>query len=592
MALLGKISVQLDAVTKGFTAAMKRAEKPVRGFSRAIQRNATRLAAFNDAIGVKATRMLRAFAEGVLRSGVKLAAFTASMAAMIGVALSLGAAISKLASSFKEIDKVTKAADKLGVAVETMVALRVAARRSGVDVDAVGTIVQRFTRRLAEASIGTGEAQDALKELGIDARKLMRLSADEQLLAVADAMGEVGNRGDQVRLAFKLFDTEGVGFLNTLDLMRDNWDGIREETERAGKAFDRVDASKVELANDTVDKLKVQMEGFADVVAVQLSPVITTLGEKLLVIIDNLGGMRNIAIDSFEAMAKGMIKLVVLSKNIAEGFTVVQLQLAKTAQAGQQARLDALTSTGSTGRNMRASGQFSIKDEFAKNVEAKKSVRTLERRLEKIREAPLSEKELTAAFDKLREDIQKRAEDSADKPLDRLVKGEPAEAIEKMSKAAEDTTSSLKEMEKQVAGQFGQVGKTGALAAVGGFSGGIVASGGGRGSRARSVARAQIRARRAPGGANAGMIGGFNTGGVNSTMFGRLNGGANEGFGPGTSAGLMQGGVSSAAVGNASSSMSINGKSTVSDEKTHTLLERLITDIRFTIGGGSKAVAG
>jgi division protein CdvB (Snf7/Vps24/ESCRT-III family) len=605
MALLGKISVQLDAVTKGFTAAMKRAEKPVRGFARAIGLNDKRLTAFNNAIGRGATGALRAFSTGVVRAGVKIVAFTATMAAMAGVAVSVTAAISKLVGTMGEIDKITKASDKLGVATETMVAFRLAASRTGVDVNQVGTIIQRFTRRLAEAAVGTGEAKGALEELGIDPAAFQQLSVENQIRGIADAMGQVQSRGDQVRLAFKLFDTEGVGFLNTLDMIRDSWSEIVDETERAGVAFSRVDAAKVEEAADALDKIKTLLNGFATQVTIELSPLLTALSEHFITMADEAGGMRSVALDAVESMIRAYAGLGDVLAGIEMALINIQsLMIGTIKTAIQLLKVSDYTPAGQIAKQARRAVGIPSAEDMGLTPESLQSVLDENQaRHDELWDSfgTRGEKALDA-ISKIRAEADKRAKENAKDALDRLEKPsvptpetaaeETADALDRLAKETNDSVKNLKEFKKELKpGQFGQVGKTGALAAVGGFSGGIVASGGGRGSRARSVARAQIRARRAPGGANAGMIGGFNTGGVNSTMFGRLNGGANEGFGPGTSIGLVQGGAGSA-VSNASRSMTINGKSTVSDEQTHTLLERLITDIRFTIGGGSKAVAG
>lgn len=64
--------------------------------------------------------------------------------------------------------------------------------------------MQRMTRRAAEAAQGTGEAQKAIKELGIDAVKFSNLSLEEKMYQLSDALQGVGNESDQLRIAFKL----------------------------------------------------------------------------------------------------------------------------------------------------------------------------------------------------------------------------------------------------------------------------------------------------------------------------------------------------------------------------------------------------
>jgi hypothetical protein len=74
---------------------------------------------------------------------------------------------------------------------------------------------------VAEAAAGTGEAVKALKELGLEAQRLNTLRPDEQFREIAEAMGDIPNRADQVRLAMKLWDSEGVALLNTMNKLEE-----------------------------------------------------------------------------------------------------------------------------------------------------------------------------------------------------------------------------------------------------------------------------------------------------------------------------------------------------------------------------------
>src|ERR671919_159044 len=96
--------------------------------------------------------------------------------------------------------------------------LRFAAKASGVEQQTLDMALQRFTRRAAEAAQGTGEAKDALASMGIALRDQSgNLRRSEDLLAdVADAFARIEDPAERVRLAFKLFDSEGVALVNLL----------------------------------------------------------------------------------------------------------------------------------------------------------------------------------------------------------------------------------------------------------------------------------------------------------------------------------------------------------------------------------------
>jgi hypothetical protein len=72
--------------------------------------------------------------------------------------------------SISATDAIGKTADKIGVGVEALQELRFAAKASGVEQQTLDMALQRFTRRAAEAAQGTGEAKDALAQMGIALR--------------------------------------------------------------------------------------------------------------------------------------------------------------------------------------------------------------------------------------------------------------------------------------------------------------------------------------------------------------------------------------------------------------------------------------
>src|ERR687891_1798904 len=86
--------------------------------------------------------------------------------------------------------------------------------------------------RAAEAAQGTGEAKDALAQMGIALREQSgNLRRSEDLLAdVADAFARIEDPAERVRLAFKLFDFEGVALVN---LLRGGSDALHEMGDRA-----------------------------------------------------------------------------------------------------------------------------------------------------------------------------------------------------------------------------------------------------------------------------------------------------------------------------------------------------------------------
>ena len=173
-------------------------------------------------------------------------------------------------------DELAKTSQKLGLSTEALAGLRNAARLTGVESNKLDLGIQRMTRRIAEAAKGSGEAQSAIKELGLDAKRLADQSPDEQFRSIAEAMSQVGSQSDRVRLGFKLFDSEGVDLIRTLDIGVDGLDAAATEAERFGTAISSVRAREIELAGDAIGRVKTAAEGLSTQLAASLGPSIAS----------------------------------------------------------------------------------------------------------------------------------------------------------------------------------------------------------------------------------------------------------------------------------------------------------------------------
>ena len=184
-------------------------------------------------------------------------------------------------SSLQSIDTLGKTASKLGVTTKELGALRFAAEISGVEIRTVDMATQRFTRRLAEAANGTGEAKDALKELNINASEISKLPLQEQMLRLSDAFANVESSSEKVRLAFKLFDSEGVAFVNILKLGSDELSKLFKEADDLGILLSGSAVQGVEKANDAILKLSKLFKGITDQTFAALAPALEHLATVL-----------------------------------------------------------------------------------------------------------------------------------------------------------------------------------------------------------------------------------------------------------------------------------------------------------------------
>ncbi|MGI9502628.1 MAG: phage tail tape measure C-terminal domain-containing protein [Geminicoccaceae bacterium] len=226
-------------------------------------------------------------ASGGLKGIGRQAEFLRTGMRTLGVAIAGVATVGGLAAltdrSISAADAIGKTADKIGVGVEALQELRFAAKASGVEQQTLDMALQRFTRRAAEAANGTGEAKDALAAMGIALRDQSgNLRRSEDLLGdVANAFAKIEDPAERVRLAFKLFDSEGVALVN---LLRDGSDGLDEMRERArdlGIVLDESLVRDAERARTELDTLSQVISANLTRATLNAAPVIADLSSWL-----------------------------------------------------------------------------------------------------------------------------------------------------------------------------------------------------------------------------------------------------------------------------------------------------------------------
>jgi hypothetical protein len=304
MAVIGTLVAKLNMDSRGFTRGSQKAQG---GMSK--------------------------LASSANRLGVAAAATGAAMAA--AAVYGMGRMVKE---SFKTIDVLAKTSDKLGITTEALVGLRSAAGLTGVSAGTMDTALQRMVRRLSEAEKGSGVAVGALDELGISISQISGATPDQQFSIISEAMSKVGKQSDRVRLAFSLFDTEGVALVNTLKMGSEALKENQERLERVGFAINRVDAAKIEAANDAFQRMNEAIVGAANKMAVALAPTVekffTSMArgwEDLTFLVENFALVSQISVLNF---FKSVIDAAPQLEEIFEGLAIVSAGLWDGASSG------------------------------------------------------------------------------------------------------------------------------------------------------------------------------------------------------------------------------------------------------------------
>lgn len=258
--------IVLKADSSDMTSEFKRAENASKNLNKVVGKADKTIRKYSKSSNIAAREQKKL--SDSMRSMHLAAKSFASVFVIGGIAASIRATVNYA-------DSLGKLSTRLGISTEALSQLNHAANLSGLSFTTLELGLQRMIRRVAEAANGTGEAVKALDELGISASKLKTLSPDKQLEVLADALNGVEGSADRVRLAMKLFDSEGVKFLQLMEKGGAGIREMREEADRLGLTIDKSLSAQAAKANDEFTRFTGQMSALGNVLAIEVLPVVT-----------------------------------------------------------------------------------------------------------------------------------------------------------------------------------------------------------------------------------------------------------------------------------------------------------------------------
>ena len=202
----------------------------------------------------------------------------------IAIAATAAAAVAAVAGSFRLTqgmaqteDQAGKTANMLGLSVEALTRMQHVAGLTGVNITTMNTAMQRQARRVSEAAKGTGEAVAAIAELGIEAKALAALAPDQQFLRIAQSMEKIPAPGDRIRLAMKLWDTEGVKLVTTINAGSEAIAVMMAESDLLGATITGETAASAAAFNDELLRLEATITGMTRLLTNELKPIFTVI---------------------------------------------------------------------------------------------------------------------------------------------------------------------------------------------------------------------------------------------------------------------------------------------------------------------------
>jgi hypothetical protein len=258
--VIGKLAVQLGLQSAQFNTGIHQAGNRVRGFREEVR---------------SSTSIMSKFQTGMRSVAAVAAAATAATAA------AAYATFRAIRGEMERIDKIGKAANKLGIATEMFTGLEHAAALSGVEMEALETSLAKMAKGLSEAAIRGGPTADTLREIGLSAQTLADMTPNDALYKLADAIKAVENPMDRVRIATVLFGRAGVDMLPMLEGGAQGLRDMQREAERLGLTFSQSDFRQIEAANDAITRLGRAFGALKRQFAITFAPIFTVIAETI-----------------------------------------------------------------------------------------------------------------------------------------------------------------------------------------------------------------------------------------------------------------------------------------------------------------------
>ena len=256
MTTAAKISIQIDAQT----ATLQK------GFAEA-----------RAAISNLSSTMSGSVATGMAKAHVGIAAVTAALGFMKGVAQDVGQA-------FQRMGDMQDFADRLGTSADALTVLGFAAEQAGASQDTMNSALEKMQNLIGEATAGSATAAASFGQLGLSVSKLKSLSADQVFAKIAEQMQGVESSTERTKIALDIFGKSGGQLNNLLSEGAEGLNRYGKEAEQMGLLLGEARKS-VESAGDAINKMKRAWHSMYEQLAAFVAPIIESVANAIAKIV-------------------------------------------------------------------------------------------------------------------------------------------------------------------------------------------------------------------------------------------------------------------------------------------------------------------
>lgn len=253
--------------------------------------------------------------------------------ASIGIGLSLGAFIAMTKNAAELADQTAKMGDRFGIATEELTAMQHAANLAGVSQEGLTTALRGIARSSVEAAQGSEQMKEAYGRLGINVKEFLKLPMDRQLSIVIDRLGAMESATIRNATAQTIMGRNAGQMMGLVAEGSKAFKEAREDTEAWGLALSRVDAAKIELANDAIKRAEDATRGFFTQVALAISAGVATLANYFADTAKEARGYRQEVQTGAEWVVTGVARMLDALQALRIAWTFVKLAIVEVFDA-------------------------------------------------------------------------------------------------------------------------------------------------------------------------------------------------------------------------------------------------------------------
>ena len=206
---------------------------------------------------------------------------TAALTAMAAGAVGVGAAVWGLTGRIGDLAGVADRAAQTGLSGAFLQQLEFAADQSGVAAETLTGGIKKLTVMIGKAGDGSKEAAESLKDIGLSAKDLQKLSPEQQFEKVAAGIGKIPTAAGRAAAAVKIFGKSGIEMTTLFAGGLDDITKLMQDARDIGIGLDDEQLKRVADADDSLQKMYASISAMVDQVAVGLAPAFEKVAENV-----------------------------------------------------------------------------------------------------------------------------------------------------------------------------------------------------------------------------------------------------------------------------------------------------------------------